>query len=235
MEITEHAIHLLAEMERSVHDHYGDFADLAHGFEHVQRVYHLALHLAEQEQADGLIVGMAALLHDLGRTTRGPAHSHLARSARLAKKMLADHDLPPQTLQAILHAIQAHGYRHGIEPATLEARVLYDADRLDSLGAGGVMRWAMNTKHGHWPEMRTYHPDDPFALWREPDGQRYLQELLHELAEGGSGYDMSEEVTYGLLWRKHSGEEQQKEQQAENPQPGRVVEMPGISEEQHSA
>ena len=270
MEITEHAIHLLAEMERAVHDHYGDFADLAHGFEHVQRVYHLALHLSEQEQADGLIVGMAALLHDLGRTTRGPAHSHIARSARLAKKMLAGYDLPPQTLQAILHAIQAHGYRHGIEPATLEARVLYDADRLDSLGAGGVMRWAMNTKHGHWPEMRTYHPDDPFALWREPDGQRYLldrfftkllklqeamttttgqamaarriaflhlylQELLHELAEGGSGYDMSEEVTYGLLWRKHSGEEQQKEQQAENPQPGRVVEMPCISEEQHSA
>src|SRR2546427_11503875 len=43
MEITDHAIHLLAEMERSVQDHYGDFADLAHGFEHVHRVYHLAL------------------------------------------------------------------------------------------------------------------------------------------------------------------------------------------------
>ena len=53
MEITEHAIHMLAEVERSVQDHYCDFADLAHGFEHVQRVYHLALHLAEREQADG--------------------------------------------------------------------------------------------------------------------------------------------------------------------------------------
>jgi HD superfamily phosphodiesterase len=75
MKITEHAIPLLEEMERSVQDHYGDFADLAHGSEHIHRVYHLAIHLAEQEQADGFIVGMAALLHDLGRTTRGPTHS----------------------------------------------------------------------------------------------------------------------------------------------------------------
>src|SRR6266487_164941 len=198
----------------------------------------------EQEQADGLIVGLAALLHDLGRTTRGPTRSHAERSAKLAKHLLAAYDLPQQTQQAILHAILVHSYRHGVEPATLEARVLSDADRLDSLGASGVMRWAMTTKHGRWPETRTYHPDDPFALWREPDGQRYLldrfftkllklqeammtptgramaarriaflrlylQELQHELAEGGSGYDMFEEVTYHLLWGKR-GEEQEK-------------------------
>jgi uncharacterized protein len=269
MEITEQAIRMLSEMETSVEVHYCDFTDLAHGFEHVQRVYHLALHLAEQEQADGFIVGMAALLHDLGRTTRGPTRSHAQRSAKLAKHMLAAHELPPQSLHAILHAILAHGYRHRIEPATLEARVLYDADRLDSLGAVGVMRWAMNTKHGRWPEMRTYHPDDPFTLWREPDGQRYLldrfftkllklqesmttttgqamavrriaflrlylQELQHELAEEGSGYDLSEEVTYGLLWRKYRGEEE-KEQPVEDLQRGRVVEMPRLSKDQHSA
>jgi uncharacterized protein len=141
MEITEHAIHLLTEVERSVQDHYRDFADLAHGFEHVQRVYHLALHLAEQEQADGFIVGMAALLHDLGRTTRGPKRSHAERSAKLAKKLLADYDLHYETQQAILHAILAHGYRHGVEPATLEARVLYDADRLSApLSAGTSAR-----------------------------------------------------------------------------------------------
>jgi uncharacterized protein len=84
MEITEHAIRMLAEVETLVEVHYRDFTDLAHGFEHVQRVYHLALHLAEQEQADGFIVGMSALLHDLGRTTPGPTRSHAARSAKLA-------------------------------------------------------------------------------------------------------------------------------------------------------
>jgi hypothetical protein len=118
--------------------------------------------------------------------------------------------------------------------------------------------------------MRTYHPDGPFALWRDPDGQRYLldrfftkllklqeamttttgramaerriaflrlylQELQHELAEGGYGYDMPEEVTYRLLWRMQSGEEQKKERPVEDLQSGRVVEMLRLSEEQHSA
>jgi uncharacterized protein len=225
METNKQAIYLLEMLATEVQARFTDFSDLAHGWEHVHRVYHLALYLAEQEHADGLIVGMAALLHDLGRTTRGPTRSHAERSAKLAKKLLASYDLPNETQHAILHAILAHSYRHGAGPATLEARVLYDADRLDSLGASGVMRWAMTAKHGRWPQTRTYHPDDPFALWRDPDGQhylldrfftkllqlkegmttatgramakrrvaflrRYLQELQHELAEGGYGYDM---------------------------------------------
>ena len=269
MEITEEAIHLLATVATEVQARFVHFTDLAHGWEHSHRVYHLALHLAEQERADGLIVEMAAFLHDLGRTTRGPARSHAERSAKLAAKLLAQYDLPHETQHAIRHAILAHGYRYGTHPATLEARVLYDADRLDSLGACGVMRWAMATKHGRWPETGTYHPDDPSALWRNPDEQRYLldrfftkllqlpdsmttatgramaerriaflrlflQELQQELAEGGCGYDMPEEVTYCLLWdEKREGEE--KEQQAEDLQRGRVVSLRRTNDVQHSA
>jgi uncharacterized protein len=62
MEITEQAIHLLAMVATEVQARFVDFTDLAHGWEHVHRVYHLALHLAEQEHADGLIAGMAVLL-----------------------------------------------------------------------------------------------------------------------------------------------------------------------------
>src|SRR2546429_629157 len=62
----------------------------------------------------------------------------------------------------------------------------------------------------------------------------YLQELQHELAEGGSGYDMFEEVTYHLLWGKR-GEEQEKEHPGEDLQRGRVVDISRLSEEQHSA
>ena len=57
MEITEHAIHMLAEVERSVQDHYCDFTDLAHGFEHVQRVYHLALIFRNRKGLMGLSWG----------------------------------------------------------------------------------------------------------------------------------------------------------------------------------
>jgi uncharacterized protein len=71
--------------------------DPAHGWEHVQRVYHLSLHLAEQENADSFIAGMAALLHDLGRTTHDPLRSHAERSVVLATELLASFDLPPET------------------------------------------------------------------------------------------------------------------------------------------
>ncbi len=132
------------------------------------------------------------------------------------------------------------------------------------------MRWAMTAKHGRWPQTRTYHPDDPFGLWRVPDGQRYLldrfftkllklqetmttatgrnmaerriaflrlylQELQRELAEGGYGYDMPEEVTYCLLWDEKRAEEQKQEQPAEDLQGGRVVAIHRIFDEQHSA
>src|SRR5579885_3451597 len=74
----------------------------------------------EQEHADDLIVGLAALLHDLGRTAPGSMRSHAERSAKLAKELLAVHDLPSEVQHAILHAILAHSYRQSIEPATIE-------------------------------------------------------------------------------------------------------------------
>ena len=174
MEISERESLMLAEIFNKVKARFADFTDLAHGWEHVYRVYHLSLHIAEQEHADRFIVGMAALLHDVGRTTQDPKKPHAERSAIIADELLARYNLTDKTQQAILHAILAHNYRRGITPATLEARVLYDADRLDSLGASGLMRWAMTMKNKKWLEWKSYHPDDPFAVHRTPDDQRYL-------------------------------------------------------------
>jgi uncharacterized protein len=174
MEISERESRILAEVFAEIQARFVDFTDLAHGWEHVYRVYHLSLRIAEQEHADSFIVGMAALLHDIGRTTQEPRRPHAERSAIIATELLAQYDLPHETQQAILHAILAHNYRRGITPATLEARVLYDADRLDSMGASGLMRWAMTLKNKKWSEWKSYHPDDPFAVQRAPDDQHYL-------------------------------------------------------------
>ena len=174
MEIPERESRMREEVFKYVQARFMDFTDLAHGWEHVYRVYHLSLHIAEQEHADSFIVGIAALLHDVGRTVREPKKPHAERSAILATEMLAQYDLPSETQEAILHAILAHNYRRGITPATLEARVLYDADRLDSMGASGLMRWAMILKNKKWSEWKSYHPEDPFAIHRNPDDQHYL-------------------------------------------------------------
>jgi uncharacterized protein len=174
MEISERESRMLAEVFTEVQARFVDFTDLAHGWEHVFRVYHLSLRIAEQERADRFIVGMAALLHDIGRTIQEPKKPHAERSAMLATELLANYNLPHETLEAILHAILAHNYRRGITPETLEAQVLYDADRLDSMGASGLMRWAMTLRHKKWSEWKSYDPVDPFAVQRAPDDQRYL-------------------------------------------------------------
>src|SRR5689334_22881698 len=133
---------VLSQVYLEVQQRFAGFDDLAHGWEHVKRVYMLALHIAEQEGANRFITGMAALMHDLGRLSHDPARHHADISAMYAAELLIPYHLAQDTQEAILHAIVAHSYSRGIEPYMLEAGVLRDADRLDSLGAIGILRWA---------------------------------------------------------------------------------------------
>jgi uncharacterized protein len=138
-------------------------------------VYRLALSIAEQEGADRFIVGMAALMHDLGRTApHGSVEHHADLSVRLATDLLNTYSVPDDQQRAVLHAIIAHSFSRGVPPQTLEAHVVRDADRLDGLGAIGIMRWAMTGVVLRTSETRSYHPDDPFAEKHTPDDKRYV-------------------------------------------------------------
>ena len=153
--------------------------DLAHGWEHIDRVYKLARSIAEREEADSFIVGMAALLHDLGRATEkmdehGRHVHHADLSVTLAGELLERYQVPVAQREAIVHAIVAHSFSKGIEPRTLEARVVRDADRLDGLGAIGILRWAITGALRHTPTTCSYHPEDPFAERHTLDDSRYM-------------------------------------------------------------
>jgi uncharacterized protein len=177
---------VLAQVYREVEGRFSSVgrADLAHGWDHIERVYRLALAIAQREGADQFVVGMAALLHDLGRVaTEGEGEErlftaqerhHADLSHDLAAEVLAAHGVPAEEREAILHAVLAHSFSRGIEPQTLEARVVRDADRLDGLGAIGVMRWAITGALRAVAETRPYHPTDPFAEQHVPDDRRYL-------------------------------------------------------------
>src|SRR5215469_14546882 len=84
METAERESHMLEEVFKNVQERFVDFTDLVHAWEHVYRVYHLSLGIAKQEHADGFVVGMAALLHDVGRTIQEPKKPQAERSAILA-------------------------------------------------------------------------------------------------------------------------------------------------------
>jgi uncharacterized protein len=117
--------------------------DAVHDFEHVLRVYHTAVKLGKEEGADLEILQAAALLHDSRGAEpggAGRADHHLA-SALFAGEVLKDEGWPPDRIKAVQHAIRAHRYRGKEDlPETIEARVLFDSDKLDVIGAIGTAR-----------------------------------------------------------------------------------------------
>lgn len=174
MEMKTRQPQIEAEIYTRAQQRFADFDDPAHGWEHINRVYQLTLHIAAQENADSFIAGTAALLHDIGRLSSDTTHHHAELSAALASEFLSAYPITPEQKDAILHAIIAHSYSHGVEPRTPEARIVRDADRLDALGAIGILRWAITGTLQRTPQARSYHTDDPFAEQRQPDDRLFL-------------------------------------------------------------
>lgn len=151
--------------------------DAAHDFDHVLRVTRLAIHIAQAEGADVTLVRLAALLHDVPTLDAARGDHHRA-AAEFARRWLIERGMGTEAVANIVHAIEAHRFRdQTVQPATREAQCLYDADKLDSIGAIGVGRvFAFAGAHGHrlWTES-----------WREaasggmpPDAQDYTP--VHE-------------------------------------------------------
>jgi len=118
-----------------------------HGFDHVLRVYRTAKRLAQIEGADQELVCAAVLLHDanppqtssLGGEANRASHHHA--SAEFARQILANEGWPAERIEAVQHCIRAHRFRDDTEqPQSLEAQILFDADKLDAIGAIGVAR-----------------------------------------------------------------------------------------------
>ena len=120
--------------------------DAVHGFDHVERVYKLAEKIAKAEGADWRIVRAAVLLHDAvdkQAAQQDGQHrlKHHHASAEFAERVLDEDGWSKKDIAAVVHCIRSHRFRDDSEqPLTLEAKVLFDADKLDAIGAIGVAR-----------------------------------------------------------------------------------------------
>jgi uncharacterized protein len=129
-------------------------SDAAHDFDHVLRVLALAERIGQAEGAAMEIVRAATLLHDVARAEEertGACHAKVG--AERARQILAGH--PADKVEAVAQAIASHRFRDEVVPQTLEAKVLYDADKLDAIGAIGIARaYALAGKRGQhlWAE-----------------------------------------------------------------------------------
>lgn len=139
--------------------------DAAHDMGHFERVAAWGLRIGEIEGADPVTVWAAAWLHDMVHVPKNspdrPRASALAADA--AARFLAAEGWDAAPIDAIAHAITAHSFSARIEPRTVEAAVLQDADRLEALGAIGLARCLML---GGQMGSRLFHPEDPWAQRR---------------------------------------------------------------------
>ena len=119
-------------------------SDPVHGFDHIERVTAMAEKIALSEGADLEIVRAAALLHDAEgsqATDKAKRKLHHHASAEFAGEILLAENWDAQRIAAVQHCIRAHRFRDETEPPqTLEAQVIFDADKLDAIGAIGLAR-----------------------------------------------------------------------------------------------
>ena len=131
-EIIRRAVSLLAKSESS------------HDLDHTLRVMHNAETLLDfYPQANADIVRLSALLHDIARPIEDAGCGkccHAETGAFLADDILRDAGIPDNITKQVVNAIKRHRFRRGEAPDTIEAQILYDADKLDSLGAVGLGR-----------------------------------------------------------------------------------------------
>lgn len=115
----------------------------SHDWEHTWRVYRLCCDLGPREEADMAVLSVAAFLHDVGRCHQDASHGvvcHAVQGAEMVTKLVAGLPLTEAQKANVVHCVRAHRFRKEPHPATVEARVLFDADKLDAIGAVGVAR-----------------------------------------------------------------------------------------------
>lgn len=115
----------------------------AHDLDHVFRVCNLCLLISkDEEDVDLKVLIPSALLHDIARMEESKDKTgkldHAILGSEIAENILRKLDYKEERIEKIKHCITSHRYRTGNELNTLEARILFDADKLDAIGASGI-------------------------------------------------------------------------------------------------
>lgn len=162
-----------------IHDQSTGAKDPSHDFLHISRVYKWALRMGVKEGADLRILLPAALLHDLVNLSKD--HPHRAKastmSAIAADRVLSEHLYRPDERKKISDIIIEHSFSLGKKPSSLESAILQDADRLDALGAIGIMRMVTC---GCLLHSVYYHAEDPFAKDRILNDKTYTLDHMYK-------------------------------------------------------
>lgn len=114
-----------------------------HNSLHVYRVLNYAIQITDAiENVDTEVVIISALLHDIGRVDemKNPSLCHAEVGSEKAKNFLIGNGYGEEKADHIANCILTHRYKKSREPQTIEAKIIFDADKLDLTGTVGVAR-----------------------------------------------------------------------------------------------
>src|SRR5262245_59049364 len=158
---------------------------VAHRMDHLNRVARNAKAILKfYPEADAEILYLAVLLHDVDQPFNDKAN-HVARSVALAERLLTEIAHPPARIARVLDVIREHSTEHisTVRPSTIEARILFDADKLDGLGPFGILRvFALSRQIGRpLPDtIRWYRNKIAVAMpnMQTPEGKAMMERRL---------------------------------------------------------
>ncbi len=157
--------------------------DSAHDQEHIYRVLYYALDIAKTEPgADLDLLTAACLLHDIGRREQfeNPTVCHAIIGGEKAFSFLTGHGFNTQWSGRVKACIQTHRYRADRPPESLEAKILFDADKLDVCGATGIARTLLYQGKAGSP-LYTRLPDGQVSNGARDDSPSFFQEYHFKL------------------------------------------------------
>lgn len=157
--------------------------DSAHDPEHIYRVLYSALQIAQtEENVDYDVLIAACLLHDVGRKEQfeDPSLCHAEFGAKKAFGYLLDNGFSEDFAEKVRHCILTHRFRKSRPPETLEAKILFDADKLDVTGAMGIARTLMYKADMKEPLYRLL-PDGTVSDGTQDLGQSFFREYKVKL------------------------------------------------------
>jgi uncharacterized protein len=117
--------------------------DSAHDKGHIYRVLYMALDIATyEEDVDREVLIISCLLHDIGREEqfKNPEVCHAQIGSRMAYEYLQTIGYEESKASHVRECIQSHRYRRDNDPCSMEAKILFDADKIDATGAIGIAR-----------------------------------------------------------------------------------------------
>lgn len=157
--------------------------DSAHDKEHIYRVLYHAMTIAKTEENVNYDVLIAAcLLHDIGRREQyeNPELCHAMVGGEKAYRFLKENGFDESFALYVRQCIQSHRYRRNNPPKSLEAKILFDADKLDAVGAMGIARTLLYQGIVGDP-LYTYLPDGKICNGAGTDLPSFFREYKYKL------------------------------------------------------